>query len=222
MARGRRARLGLPGSKTGGRVFSVPPIACLCVLLSLPAGVAAPLRAQTPRELFPNTNDLGRAVIEYEDDAIQVVAAYNYSQRNHDSRWLLIELGVATREVMRITNRDITLVTPDGRVVAVPSQRAFAQDILRTRRLVQNAVTTRHLGSRVRGYFGGRRSERFQWFVVTLFDGIVSEFFDVDINRPAWGDLYFASPTGAWAGGTYSLVVQGAGETRAVLPIDLD
>ena len=222
MARGRRARLGLPGSKTGGRVFSVPPIACLCVLLSLLGGVAAPLRAQTPRELFPNTNDLGRAVIEYEDDAIHVVAAYNYSQRNHESRWLLIELGVATREVMRITSRDITLVRPDGRPVAVASQRAFAQDIQRTRLLVQNAVTTRHLHSRINGYFGSRQSERFQWFVVTLFEGIVFEFFDVDVHRTAWGDLYFASPTGAWAGGTYSLVVQGAGETRAVLPIDLD
>ena len=190
----------------------------VCVVLAVPA--RAP--AQTPRELFPNTNDLGRAVIEYADDAIQVVAAYNYSQQHHDSRWLLIEIGVATKDVMRITTGDITLVTPNDRSVAVASQRVFFQDIQRTRLLVQNAVTTRHLDTRIGGYFRGRWSERFQWFVVTPFEGIVTDFFDVDVHRTAWGDLYFASPTGAWAEGTYSLVVQGADESRAVLPIDLD
>ena len=54
---------------------------------------------QTPRELFPNTSDLGRAAVEYEDDALQVVAAYYYSQRHHDSRWLLIEIGVTAAKV---------------------------------------------------------------------------------------------------------------------------
>ena len=87
---------------------------------------------------------------------------------------------------------------------------------------MQNARPTRHLAGRTAGYFRGRRSEHFQWFVVTPFEGIVTDFFDVDVHRTAWGDLYFASPTGAWAEGTYSLVVQGADEMRAVLPIDLD
>ena len=196
-------------------------LACLLVLLTLPTVVGALQRTQTPRELFPNTNDLGHAVIEYEDDAIQVVAAYNYSQQNHDSRWLLIEIGVTTKEVMRIKQADVTLVTPDGRSVDVGSQRAFSQDIRRTRLIVQNAVITRHLDSRVGGYFQGRRPERFQWFALP-FDGIVTDFFDVDVHRSAWGDLYFASPTGAWVEGTYSLIVQGAGNTRAVLPIDLE
>ena len=38
----------------------------------------------------------------------------------------------------------------------------------------------------------------------------------------AWGDLYFASPTGAWEAGTYSLVVEGDGKVLAMLPIELD
>ena len=190
----------------------------MCALLVVPASGPA----QTPRELFPNTNDLGRAVIEYEDDAIQVVAAYNYSQRNHDSRWLLIEIGVTTKDAMRIRNGDITLVTPDDRVIHVASQRVFSQDFQRTRLIRRNARPTRHLDARIGSYFRGRRGERFQWFVVTAFEGTVTEFFDVDVHSTAWGDLYFASPTGAWEEGTYSLVVQGPDETRAVLPIDLD
>ena len=65
----------------------------------LAAGVAALLgggfSAQTTRELFPNTDDRGRAAVAYEDDALQIVAAYYYSQRHHDSRWVLIELAVS-------------------------------------------------------------------------------------------------------------------------------
>ena len=190
----------------------------LYVLLLVPDSSSA----QTSREMFPRTSDLGRAVIEYEDDAIQVVAAYNYSQRNHDSRWLLIEVGVTTRDAMRFRSEDITLVTPEGRTVPVASQRAFTKDLERTRLVRRNASTTRHLSGRIGSYFRGRRSEYFQWFVVTPFEGIVTDFFDTDVHRTAWGDLYFASPTGAWTDGTHSLVVQGPHETRAMLPIDLD
>ena len=190
----------------------------LAIVLRGTLMVVARTDGQTPRELFPNTSDLGRAAVEYEDDALKVVAAYYYSQRHHDSRWLLIEIGVTSAAPMRIRRGDITLVTPDGQPVPVPSQRSFAQDLQRTRLLRQNAVPTRHP---VGGYFRGLRHERFQWFVLTPLEGIVSDVFDVDQHRSVLGDLYFASPTGAWDAGTYTLVVRGAGEARAWLPIDL-
>ena len=41
--------------------------------------------------------------------------------RHHDSRWLLIEVAVTSAAPMRIGREDITLVTPDGRVVTVVS-----------------------------------------------------------------------------------------------------
>ena len=198
-------------------------MAYLCLVLSMLAVLAAaPLRAQTTRELFPNTKELGDAVVEYEDDAIKVVAAYRYSQQSHDSRWLLIEIGVATQDHMRIERDDITLVTPDDHIIHVASQRAFAQDRNRARLVQQEARALGYIGARVWVYFPVRRAKRFQWFVVTPLEGTVTETFDVDFHRTAFGDLYFASPTGTWVEGTYSLVVQGADETRAVLPIDLD
>ena len=188
------------------------------VLLVTLLGVA-PLHAQTTRELFPHTTDRGRAAVEYEDDALQVVAAYYYSQRNHDSRWLLIEIAASSHAPMRIRRSDITLVTPDGRVVPVASQRTFSQDRQRTRELHLSAVPTRHpIGS----YFRGARNERFRWFALTVSEGTVSDSFVLDQHTAAMGDLYFASPTGAWEEGTYSLAVQGAGDAHAVLPIDLD
>ena len=114
--------------------------------------------------------------------------------------------------------KDITLRTPDDRAVPVASQRAFSQDHQRTRLLRRNAVTARHpVGS----YLRERRAARFQWFVLNAWEGIVSDIFDVNQHQSAMGTLYFASPTGAWEAGTYTLVVQ-TDAVRATLPIDLD
>ena len=84
-------------------------------ILSFPSGTRA--QDRTTRELFPNTTDWGRAAVEFESDDLEVVAAYYYSQRHHDSRWLLIELAVSASKPMRIDREDITLITPDGQAV---------------------------------------------------------------------------------------------------------
>ncbi len=196
-------------------------MACLYVLLSLPVLVAAPLRAQIPWELFPNTTERGRAAVEYDDGAWEMVAAYYYSQRHHDSPWLLIELAVTSDDFMQVRQQDIALFTPEG-PVPVASHQAVSQDLQRTRPLLQNAALTRHLDTRMSTFFPGLRKEHFHWFALTAFEGTVTNYFDTDQYRVAWGDLFFASPTGAWEAGTYSLVVQGKNEARAVLPIDLD
>ena len=173
---------------------------------------------RTTRELFPNTEDRGRAAIEYMDSQLQVVAAYYYSQRHHNSRWLLIETAITSADVMTIERDNIHLVHPDGREIPLASQRSFAQDHQRTRLLVQAATTTRHgIGT----YIVRQRARRFQFFV-SPFDGIADKLFDTDQHRVAWGDLFFSSPTGRWDSGTYSLVVTGGEGRQAVLPIDLD
>lgn len=173
---------------------------------------------QTPRELFPNTEDHGRAAVEYDDDALQLVAAYYYSQRNHDSRWLLIETAVTSADNMTIERDDIHLVRPDGREIPLASQRAFSQDHQRIRPLVQAARSTRH---GIGAYIVRHRGRQFRFFV-DPFDGIADKLFDTDQHRVAWGDLFFASPTGSWEAGTYSLVVDGGDDRRATLPIDLE
>lgn len=185
-------------------------------ILSFPSGTRA--QDRTTRELFPNTTDWGRAAVEFESDDLEVVVAYYYSQRHHDSRWLLIELAVSASKPMRIDREDITLITPDGQAVPVATQRAFRQDHPRTQMLVQNARTARH---GIGAYFTVPESRNFQFFVMPA-DGIAYDFFYVNRWRIGWGDVFFASPTGAWAAGTYTLVVQGEDEAQAMLPIDLE
>ncbi len=186
------------------------------VLLGMSLVFAGTARAQD--ELFPNTKDWGRAAIQYKDDTIHLVAAYYYSQRNHDSRWLLIEAAISTEERMTIHRDSIRLITPDGVEITLAAQERFARDIQRVRPLVQNAATTRHgIGS----YFNRRsQSENFRFF--SLQGGlVVYDDFVVDNHRVAWGDLFFESPTGSWEDGTYTLTIEHEG-VRATVPIELE
>ena len=195
-------------------------MSALSILAVLPLALTslAGLQAQTPRELFPNTTDQGRAAIEFDDDQLQVVAAYYHSQRHHDSRWLLIEIAVSAHQATRISRESITLITPDGRPVRVASQSAFTRDLPSVRSLLIRAKTTRH---GITGYFRNPRLRNFRFFALP-FQGVAYSVFDVDTWQTAWGDLFFASPTGAWEAGTYSLVVEGTENARAMLPIDLE
>jgi len=187
-------------------------------LLGVALALTLAATAQAQLELFPNTKELGGAAIQYKDDAIHVVAAYYYSQRNHDSRWLLIEAAVSTEERMTIHRDSIRLITPDGVEVTLAAQARFARDIQRTRLLVQNATPTRHgIGS----YFNRRnQSENFRFFLFPS-DPIVSDDFIVDSFRVVWGDLFFESPTGSWESGTYTLAIEHEGG-RAEVPIELE
>ena len=101
-----------------------PRLLCLALVACLLIGGAA--QAQNEDELFPNTKSLGRAAVEYRDDAIQAVAAYYYSHREHGSLWLLIEVALSTEERMSLSRQAFRLVSPDGREVAVAEQRRFA------------------------------------------------------------------------------------------------
>ena len=69
-----------------------------------------------PKE-FDHVRRLGRALSEFQDERIQVVAAYYYSQYRHDQPWLLIEIGAFGRLPTEIDRRTIDLLTPTGRVV---------------------------------------------------------------------------------------------------------
>lgn len=180
-----------------------------------PAGAVA---LQVQDEFFPNTKEWGRAAIQYKDDEIQVVAAYYYSQRNHDSRWILIEAAVATERGMKIHRDTIKLITPEGRELTLATQRRFARDIRRVRPLVQNTTTSRH---GIGAYFKGRRQSEPMRFYAFPGDPVVYDEFVVDQHRVVWGDLFFESPTGLWDPGTYTLVIQHE-DVRAEVPIELE
>jgi hypothetical protein len=183
---------------------------------ALIALAALPLDAQ---EEFSSANrQRGRAAVEYNDPDIHIVAAYYYSQRNHDSRWLLIEAGVSTTELGTIPRTAIALRTPNGREIPLATQRRVGEDVGRIEQLLQNAKVVSH---NVASYFTQRdRIESMNLFTLP-FGPVVHDDFVVDAHRVAVGPLFFEAPTGAWEDGTYALIVRHPKGT-AELPIRLE
>ena len=183
-----------------------------CTAILAVSGVAA-------QQEFSSANKrLGQAVVEYRDKVLHVVAAYNYSQRNHDSRWLLIEAGVSTSDEAIIRRDAIALRTPQGQEIPLATQRRVGEDIKRVEQLLQNARVQTH---NVASYFTQQdRTEDMQLFRLA-FGPVVHDEFIVDRDRVAVGALFFESPTGAWERGTYALVVRHR-KGNAELPINLE
>src|SRR3954471_969967 len=100
------------------------------VLLVLAFVVWGAVRAVTQEQpSFPHTQPRGRATVEYRDDVIQVVASYDYSQRNHALRWVLIDLALWTTSRRMILERDnLTLQTPSGSRMMLAAHRRFLED----------------------------------------------------------------------------------------------
>ena len=170
-----------------------------------------------PRE-FDRVRTLGRALAEYNDQRIQVAAAYYYSQSNHEFPWLLIELGALGRFPTKIERDRIELVTPRGRVVPLASQARWAQDTTRNALLLQRASIVRHP---VASYFKPTNGQtRLRFFTNPRVGGTVQEVAYLMPNELVLGDLLFESPTRLWDEGTYALVVRYDG-AEAVLPIEL-
>lgn len=192
------------------RILSVWMVCCAAVALAAPH--------LTAQEVSSSVKKRGKAVVEYRDNAIQIVAAYNYSQRNHDSRWLYIQSGLTTRDEHIIRRDAIALRTPQGQTISLASQRQVGDDTKRIEQLLQNARSVSH---DIPSYFTqAGRIEDMQLFRLP-FDRIVHDEFIVDRDRLAVGPLFFASPTGAWEDGTYMLVVR-HGKGVAELPITLE
>lgn len=58
----------------------------------------AHIRAEQTEFGFPNTKRLGRATVQLRDSQLQIVVNYEYSQRNHDSTRLLVDLGARSEK----------------------------------------------------------------------------------------------------------------------------
>jgi len=174
------------------------------------------VRAQ--QDFSPANHDRGRAAVEYRDQDAHIVAAYYYSQRHHDSRWLVIDAVLSTEKRSLVPREAFALRTPGGREIPLATQRRVGEDTVNVEKLLRNASVEGH---DLLSYFTQRDRTYGMRFFTFPFGGVVHDDFTVDRNEVAAGPLFFESPTGAWEDGTYALVVrhpQGVAE----LPIRLE
>jgi hypothetical protein len=189
------------------------------IVLAVGSGsLIAQSQTRTVPKEFDHVRTLGRALSEFSDERIQVVAAYYYSQFNHEQPWLLIEIGALGRRPTEIDRRTIELVMPSGRVVPLASQSRWGQVPERSALLLQQARVTRH---QIPSYFKTVNGQaRLRFFASPNGADTVLESINLRPDELVLGDLLFESPTRLWDKGTYALVV-GYDGREAVLPIEL-
>lgn len=157
----------------------------------------------------------GRAIVEYRSEEVAAVASYEYSQRNHDGAWLLIELAVQAKERIVLHRHELTLVGPDGRSYPVATQPEFLEDHQALTALLQNASMWRRPFD---SYFRSRTVKSIRFFSVP--GSVVSDSAISNLDEVASGDLLFKSPDARWSAGVYRLVLNHA-QASAELPIRL-
>lgn len=166
---------------------------------------------------FPYTNKYGRATYEYRHQGLAVVVNYDYSQQNHDGRWLLIDVALGSADRFVLHRSDFTLVTPSGRTIPLATQPQGEADAHQINLLIQNSkIHRKNLDS----YFPQRdRHEPIRFFSLP-FSRTISDEAIVDSDRVAQGPLLFRTVSEDWREGTYRLVLNNE-KAKAELPIVL-
>ena len=168
---------------------------------------------------FPHTKPNGRATVEYKDEKVQAVAIYDYSQRNHDTDWLLVQIGVALSERGAVKRDSFSVTMPGGRKVPLATQEQFLADSAKITKLRQNA---RIFQREVLGYFPKSADGEFlRWFALPGEGTVRNPAVIPSEHGVVIGDLYFKSPTLRWDDGTYRLVFDNE-NGHAELPIRLE
>jgi hypothetical protein len=168
---------------------------------------------------FPRTKSYGRATVQYEDDKVRAVAIYDYSQRNHQTPWLLVQTGIAVHQRTDVRRENFHIVMPGGRTVPVATQQQFLAEAARIEQLRQNArIFQRDLTY----YFPKSAKRDAMRFFALPGDGTVREpAYVLEEQGVVIGDLYFRSPTLRWESGTHRLVFDHE-KGHAELPIRLE
>jgi len=190
------------------------------MLIALIALATCSLAAQKEWS-FPHIRPNGRATPEYDHNDLHLVVNYDYAQRNHMTKWLLLDLAIASKRSFILHRKDITLLTPDDRHLPVALQEELLEDTAGITLVLQNArIWRRDLTSYFNERDGGIPNEqiRFQAFPLGR---TVSDEVTVDRSHVTGGQLLFGRPRGRWDAGTYRLEVN-TDTGLAALPIKLE
>jgi len=192
------------------------------IILGLSVGalaMVATTQAQKQEFGFPNTKRLGKAIVQYKDrGGLQVVLNYEYSQRSHSTRWLLVDFAGRSEHRLVLDREHFKLVSATGEWFPVASQRHFVNDGPEIQALRQNAsMWRRDLGI----YLGALdQRDRLKFFALPG-EGVIITGALLQKDRNTFGELYFEVPRGSWDSGEYALLIEHP-DARVKLPLTLN
>jgi len=175
----------------------IAPIA----LVALSAGaVAAPTEA-------PELKRLGRTVVQHKDSTVRAVLSWKYANQTFEKEpWILLELAFAAEgKPVELNREDVSLLTPSGERLDLPSQKRFVGGVKDPRWLLQKAVVAREP---VADYFLRQTLEQRLPFFAVPGEQLVQDQIAAGPTFIIHGDLFFEAPTGVWKPGRYTLVLK--------------
>ena len=197
--------------------MTVTVLLCSTSAQAQPFGVN---RDDFPNVRFPEARFGDSHVVLYDDGVLLASAAYRYSQRHHDSQWVVVRVALSASERMWIPRENFVMVRPDGIEVPAASRREGRRDVEGVRLLMNERRNWRENAVRF-----PRRRAGGVWpfeFGVAPGTGIATRVVQIDLRSSAVGDVFFVSPDGRWEAGVYSLLVTGNDDHVAKLPILLE
>ena len=201
-----------------GTILLVAVVALAC---GAPAA-AQPFRLHQgdfPNVRFPDARFGEPHLVVYDDGDLLASASYRYSQRHHDSPWLVLTLELAASEALTIRREDIALVRPDGAAAPPATERERERDIEGLLRVLNDRAdwpdTLSFAFPRSRIDRGFHRFD----FGAGGADRTPDAVLRIEARGGIRGDVFFVSPDGRWPSGVHALIVT-VDEARVVrLPI---
>lgn len=207
---------------TGGvrRILIVTVVAMACAATT-PAQPFRLNQVDFPNVRFPDARAGAPHLVVYDDGVVLASASYRYSQRHHDSPWLVVTLRLAASEALTIRREDIVLVRPDGIAAPPATERERDRDIEEVRRLLDerasrpDSLSFAFPRSRIdRGF------HRFD-FGVEESDRTPDRILRIEARGGVRGDAFFVSPDRGWRTGVHALVVTVDDDRIVRLPVML-
>ena len=197
-------------------IVTAVALACGAAVLAQPFRVT---QDDFPNVRFPDARFGEPHLVVYDDGDLLASASYRYSQRHHDSPWLVVTLGLAASEALAIRREDIVLIRPDGIAVPPATERERDRDIEGVRRLLDeraswpDSLSFAFPRSRIdRGF------HRFD-FGVEESDRIPDRILRIEARGGVRGDAFFVSLDRSWQSGVHALVVTVDDDRIVRLPV---
>ncbi len=193
-------------------------LAAAILVMVVGTGVVAADDAETPGQAGEKVGIEGQFVRVAENAEGWVVVGYRTANESVKEDWMLLDMGLTLQNGVKdqtLTREDVTLVTPDRKVIPLPSQKTYEDASGALRSLNARAS----MQSDSINYFppGTDKPCRIGFFADTTHPGRTLAYDQVDLNsqRACVGRVYFQVPGGIQYG-LYNLDVKFAGSTVRV------
>jgi len=175
--------------------------------------------ATSPATVEEGTRRLSRYSVAYEGPEIEVVVRTSQGQHDIGAEWLILVAhlkGAHSGGITKISRKDISVRTPDGRRLPIITQAQFREVYSEIHSRVRRAVAS----SAPLSTYGGGLRPCDRWFLTEPTGGFAQDEIAISTFDECWGPLVF-EVTGGVQPGRWRLLIE-LEESTADIPFELE